>query len=509
MKSGGFHLNNNEKTEAEVMEEITTEEEVKEEIITEEEAVEESVPEEEVTLCENCGENPCADGYEVCEECLVKMKNTRIPLIGWIAAAVSVIFGMIAASTIVFMTAPSLYVLSAESAALDNRWGDANYYYSYMSDTVDEFKSLIEWEKDKDEPLIRRLFTVGTNTKAKMFEAYAKAYNPMEAINKIVIGSHTSYDEVLSMEKALIEHEKVKPYWDIFSGIVYTEEVFSYSEEYPEEENYANFIKYYEFIETQEGTDAVYIAFMKYVVAAAYDEPVEVQKQWLDTCDKLAKESGRDYRWLYYSYYADLIARTGNADSAVELLDALVAENKNNFNAYIQKNKILLSAGRFEEAEKMIADVKAEFGNYGEVYEMEVTMHRYKGEYDEAKSVAETIMQENDSFPEIHRQLALIYLAEGDYKSAFDEMDATYANVYNMYAQFGTEEPTEELVLTYYACARLLEATGDFTEDEANGIGRAYSIFGEDYEPQGDIKAIIDGEKTVKQILTEGDCDLI
>ena len=140
---------------------------------------------------------------------------------------------------------------------------------------------------------------------------------------------------------------------------------------------------------------------------------------------------------------------------------------------------------------------------------MEVTMHRYKGDYDKAKTVASTIFAENDSFPEIHRQLALIYLVQGDYAAAFKEMDTTYVSVYNMYVQFGSEEPTEELVLTYYLCARLFEATGNFTEDDANSIGRAYGIFGEDYEPQGDIKAIIDGEKTIQQVLTEGDCDLV
>ena len=482
-------MNNNENKEAEVMENAETA--------------------EEITLCSVCGENPCTDDGEICEKCLAKMRNTRIPLIGWMAAAVSVIVGIVAAVTAVLLTAPSIYVISAESAARDNRWSDANYYYTQMSQTVDEFKSLINWEEGKEEPVLRRLFSVGTKTRAKMFEAYAKAYNPMVAINKIIIGNRSNYDEVLEQEKSLIENERVAPYWDIFTGILYTEELVTYSEEYPEEENYENFIKFYELIEKQEGTDLVYTAYMKYVLASAYDKPVEEQKKWLDLCDKLAKESGRDYRWLYYYDYADVSAESGNVDSAVALLDALTAANRNNFDAYIQKNRILLSAGKFAEAEKLISEVKAEFGNYGEVYEMEVTLYRYKGDYEKAKSIAATVIPENDAFPEIHRQLALIYLAEGDYKSAFNELDSTYSNVYNMYAQFGTEEPTQELIETYYVCARLYEAAGNYTEAEANGIGRAYGIFGEDYEPQGDIKAILDGQKTVKQVLTEGDCDLI
>lgn len=482
-------MNNNENKEVETMETVESA--------------------EEIQLCSVCGENPCTDDGEICEKCLKKMRNTKIPFIGWMAAAASVIVGIVAAATVVFLTAPSIYVISAENAAKDNRWGDANYYYTQMSQTVDEFKSLIKWEQGKEEPILRRLFSVGTETKAKMFEAYAKAYNPMLAINKIVISGHSDYDEVLSQEKSLIENEKVAPAWDIFTGILYTDELVNYSEEYPEEENYENFIKFYELVENQEGADRVYTAYMKFIVAAAYDKPLEEQKKWLDSCDKIAKDSGRDYRWLYYYDYADVIAKTGNVDSAVVLLDTLSAENKNNFDAYIQKNRILLSAGKFAEAEKLIKEVKTEFGNYGEVYEMEVTMHRHKGDYEKAKSVASTIISENDSFPEVHRQLALIYLAEGNFKAAFNEMDSTYTNVYNMYAQFGTEEPTEDLIETYYLCARLYESTGAFTEAEANGIGRAYGIFGEEYEPQGDIKAILDGQKTVKQVLTEGDCDLV
>lgn len=236
---------------------------------------------EEITLCSVCGENPCTDDGEICEKCLAKMRNTKIPLIGWMAAAVSVIVGIVAAVTAVLLTAPSIYVISAENAARDNRWSDANYYYTQMSQTVDEFKSLINWEEGKEEPVLRRLFSVGTKTRAKMFEAYAKAYNPMVAINKIIIGNRSNYDEVLEQEKSLIENERVAPYWDIFTGILYTEELVTYSEEYPEEENYENFIKFYELIEKQEGTDLVYTAYMKYVLASAYDKPVEEQKNGL------------------------------------------------------------------------------------------------------------------------------------------------------------------------------------------------------------------------------------
>ena len=464
---------------------------------------------EEVVLCEKCGENTCAENEDYCSACLEAMRNTRIPLIAWMAGAASVIVGIVAAATVFFLAAPSILACSAELAAKDDRWSDAYYYYTQMEQTVNDFQSLIKWEEGKEEPVLRKLFGMGTGVKAKMFEAYAKAYDPMDAITKFIIGNHQSYDEVLSAEAELINNKRVKPYWDIFSGILYTQELMSYSEQYPEEENYDTLLAFYELIENQEGADRVYTAYMKYMLATIYDKPVDVCLKWLTECDKLAKESGRDYRWLYYREYAEVIADSGKTDAAIDMLDMLTEINRNDFDTYLLKNRILLEAGRIEEAENFVEEIKTEFYNYGEVYEMEVTLLRYKGDYERAKSVAENVTADNDTFPEIRRQIALIYLAEGNYKEAFNQVDTAYSNAYNYYAQLGADAPTQELALTYYVCAALLEKAGGYTDTEANGIGRAYEIFGEDFKPEGEIKAIINGEKPVKEILTEGDCDFV
>lgn len=469
----------------------------------------EAVQEEQTEMCGRCGEKPCSDDSEFCEDCLEGMLNTKIPLIAWMAGAASIIIGIVAAATVFFLAAPTFLGLSAETAARDNRWSDAVYYYSQMEQTVTDFQSLIEWEQGKSEPVLRRLFKLGTGAKARMVEAYAKAYDPMLAVNKYIIGSHSSYDTVVAQESNLIENKRVAPYWELFSGILYTEELLSYSEEYPEEETYENMLKFYELIEKQEGVDKVYVSYMKYALADIYEKTAEEKMACLQQCDKLAKDSGRDYKWLYYYEFADLLAKSGRTDEAVAALDLLTEENKNNFDAYLQKNRILLAAGRIAQAEELVQSLKETYGNYGEVYEMEVTVLRFKGEYEKAKALAETVIGENDIFPEIRRQLALIYLAEGDYKSAFSHVENAYTNAYNYYAQFGAEAPSEELAKTYYVCAKLYEAMGGYTQTEANSIGLAYDIFGEDYEPQGDMKAIISGEKSAKEILTEGDCDLI
>lgn len=511
MKSGGFLLDNNEKLEKEIIgtEDVPTEKE-KAEIPAEGVAAEEeALPEEQAEPCSRCGEKESLEGSEFCEDCLNGMLNTKIPLIAWMAAAASVIVGIVAAATVFFLAAPTFLGMSAETAARDNRWSDAYYYYNQMDTTVSDFQSLIDWKEGKSEPVLRRLFSMGTEAKARKIEAYAKAYNPMEAISKLVIDGYTSYDAVVENEGKLLENKRVEPYWELFSGILYTEELMNYSEEYPEEENYENLLEFYNLIEKQKGADPVYVAYMKYALADIYDRTDDEKIACLQTCDKLSRESGRDYKWLYYYEYADLLAKTGRTDEAIALLDMLASENKNNFDAYLAKNRILLAAGRTDDAEKLVEELKESYGNYGELYEMEVTLLRYKGDYQRAKELAETAVSENDIFPEVRRQLALIYLAEGNYKNAFAQVETAYANAYNYYAQFGADAPSEELAKTYYVCAKLYEATGAYTQEEANSIGMAYEMFGEDFEPQGDMKAIISGEKTVKEILTEGDCDLV
>lgn len=495
-------MDKNEKLENEIIEA----EEKKEEEISAEDV---SADEEQAELCSRCGEKECLDGGEFCEDCLEEMLNTKIPLIGWMAAAASVIVGIVAAATVFFLAAPTFLGMSAEAAARDNRWSDAYYYYNQMETTVSDFQSLIDWEQGKSEPVLRRLFSMGTDAEAKKIEAYAKAYNPMEAISKLVIADYTSYDAVVENKGNLLENERIEPYWEMFSGILYTEELMNYSEEYPEEENYENLLEFYNLIEKQKGADPVYVTYMKFALADIYEKSDEEKTAFLQECDKLSRESGRDYKWLYYYEYADLLAKMGRADEAIALLDMLTSENKNNFDAYLQKNRILLAAGRTDEAEKLIANLKESFGNYGEIDEMEVTLLRYKGDYQRAKELAEAAVSENDVFPEIRRQLALIYLTEGNYKNAFVQIETAYSNAYNYYAQFGADAPSEALAKTYYVCAKLYEATGAYTQEEANSIGMAYEMFGEAFEPQGDMKAIISGEKTVKEILTEGDCDLV
>ncbi len=463
--------------------------------------------EELVDPCTRCGEQNCIHGENYCEDCMSEMINTRISLVGWIAGAVSLMISVVALALVVMHFPCAVLQIRADKAVEENRWMDACHYYEQMDNTINELRATFEWKQGKNEPFLRKFFVMGTNTRAKMFAAYAEMYGPMTAVQELLVKDYEDYESMVIGEAKLLEHKLVKPYWDIYDGISFTEGVIYYSEEQPEESTYEAGIAFIEKIEKQEGVDKVYSAYQKYSVAATYNQPVEVRIKWLAECDRLAKESGRDYKWLYYYDYADVLNEQGSPDEAIALIDLLISENQNNFNAYIQKNDIMLANGRVAEAEKFVASLNADYGNYTETIEMQLKVNRCKGDYEQAKLTGKVLLEDRSASPEAYRQLALVYLAEGDYRSAFEYIDIGCTNAYNL-NYYGAGISEEKLYETLYVSAKLLEKNVALTDKEKALVGQINEMFGEDYEPGAEVAAICNGEKTVKEILTQGDYDL-
>lgn len=464
--------------------------------------------EEIINPCIKCGEHNCIDGEDYCEKCMSQMLNTRISFAGWVAGAASLMLSVVAIA-LIFMHFPcAVLEVRAESAVKDSRWMDACHYYEEMDNTIAELQATFEWKQGKAEPLMRRFFLMGTNTRAKMFEAYAEMYNPMTAVQELMVKDYSDYDSMVKGEEKLINHPLVKPYWEVYDSISFTEGTIYYSEEQPEESTYEASIAFIEKIEKQDGIDRVYSAYQKYAIAVSYGQPVEVRVKWLSECDKQAKASGRDYRWLYYYDYADVLNEQGRADEALSLIDMLISENKNNFNAYIQKTDILLANGRVADAEKFVTALGEEYGNYTETVEMQLKVSRCKGDYEKAKLIGDVLFSDYSASPETYRQLALIYLAEGDYSAAFEYTDIACTNAYNL-NYYGAGVSEEKLYETLYVASKLLEKSGVLTDEEKVKVSQINEMFGEEYVPGADAKAIINGEKTAKEILMQGDYDLI
>lgn len=461
-----------------------------------------SKPEEEVLTdpCTRCGKHNCVDDTEFCEECLVEMLNTRVPVLGWFAGAVSLVLAVVAIVASVFLFSPSILSIRAEKAVRHKNWNDAVFYYDQMDTTLEDFRNLIIWEEGSPEPFLRRFFKLGANTHAKMFEAYSKMHGPITAVQNLGINDKTP----------LIQTERAKPYWEQYKRIENTFNLLYNSGRVPEEDTYEASIKFIEEYEKRDDVDKVYTAYQKYAMAAVYyDQPIEESIKWIKECDKNAKAYGTDYTWLYYYDYADLLNKIGKPAEALALVDELIADNRNNFNAYMQKTDILLGNGRVDEAEKFVNSLIDEFGNYNETTEMQLKVARCKGEYDKVMLLGDSLLANYAASPETYRQLALMYLAQGDYKSAFEYIDNgfAYANMLNQ--EEGTGVDMDKIMEICFICAKLYEKHGQPTDAEMLKIVEIFYMFPEDYKTTPEGEAVISGEKEAKEFLTQGDYDLV
>lgn len=450
--------------------------------------------------CTRCGEHNCVEDTDFCEDCLVEMLNTRVPVFGWLAGAVSLVLAVVAIAASVFLFSPSILSIRAEKAVREKNWNDAVYYYDQMDDTLEDFRNLINWEEGSPEPFLRRFFKLGANTHAKMFEAYSKMYGPITAAQSLDISDKTP----------LTKTERAKPYWEQYKRIENTFNLLYNSGRVPDANTYEASIRFIEEYEQREDVDKVYTAYQKYAMAAVYyDQPVEESLKWLEECDKNAKAYGTDYTWLYYLDYSDLLNSMGKPDEALALIDEIIAENRNNFNAYMQKNDILLDNGRVAEADEFVNSLIDEFGNYNETAEMQLKVARCKGEYDKVTILGDTLMANYAASPETYRQMALMYLAQGDYKSAFEYIDNgfTYANMLNQ--EEGTGVDMDKIMEICYICAKLYEKYGQPTDAETLKMVEIFYMFPEGYKTTPEGEAVISGEKEAKEFLTQGDFDLV
>lgn len=457
------------------------------------------IQEEEVITdpCTKCGKHNCVEGSEFCEDCLVEMLNTRVPIMGWIAGAASLVLAVVAIAASVFLVSPTILYFRAESAVKEKNWNDAVYYYDQMNGTLSDFRNLIEWQEGKPEPFLRRFFKLGADTHAKMFEAYAKMYGPLTAVEKLEVNDNTP----------LIKMERAKPYWSQYKGILHAYEALASVGSAPG--TYDESIKIICEIEQQDGVDKIFTSYQKFSRAVYFDQPIEECLKWIEECDKRAKDSGLDYKWMYYAEYADILNVMGEPDKALALLDELVSDNHNNFDAYRQKNDILINNGRLEEAEKFVDGLVEEFGNYTETQEMQLKIYRCKGEYDKVMLLGDTLMANYAATPETYRQMTLMFIAQGDYKNAFTYADNGYTSAYTQSQNGGTGISFEKLLETCYISARLYEKYGEPTDAELLKIAEIYYMYPEDYKTTDDGEALINGEKTAQEILTQGDYDLV
>ena len=489
---------NSEETAAEVSEESSeetvekTEEETAEESITDEEA-EEEISEED--LCPYCGENKKAEGSDYCTECEAAMLSRKIPFLAWIGGLVAVVFSVFALALVFLLTAPSLQVAKADSYAREKRWYSAYTAYSEVPSVVDEITTILGGES----PFVQ----AGTNVAVKKFDALAHYTSPLEAFyyesqsishlegksNPTINGYYEIYNEYMTSYDIVLETLETK---------------FGTSEPTAEEMHAA-----VEEIRGTEGLSDIWVDYYHLTFAYNYNEPDEVALKYLKAIDESAKKSKHDYSWLYYTELSDLLYKMNDYEGSSEYLDKLIKNDRTNFGAYELKMRITLKTEGAEEAGKLLD----EFSKYNEGidtdYVLKIMYLRATKEYDKALELCVEAQEEFSTAPELHRQQALIYLLKGEYGKAYEAVFNAYSNAAYI-AQYYQDDSslTNQLYNTLYLCAYLESEKGSMSTDNAAEIGNIISDL-KDFVDAESVLGVINGTKTIEQVLTEGEYDLV
>ncbi|MBQ8764077.1 MAG: hypothetical protein IJZ07_08235 [Clostridia bacterium] len=447
-------------------------------------------------ICPFCGENKKAEDSDYCTECEEKMLSRKIPFIAWLGGLAAVVFSVFSLALVFLLTAPSLQVAKADSYAKDKCWYSAYTEYSNVPAVVDEISSILGGES----PFVQ----TGSNLTVKKFDALAHYTSPLEAFY---------------YEGANVEHLEgslnpvMKDYYEIYNSYLDSYDIVleklesEFGETEPQLEELHNAV---ESLRGTEGMNDIWVDYYHFTFAYNYGESDETRLGYLKAIDESVKKDGHDYSWLYYTEMADLLYSMGDNDGALEYLDKQTKIDKTNFGAYELKMRILLKDNGLEEGEKLLD----EFLKYNEgldtAYVLEAMYLRCAKEYDKAQELCIEALEEYASAPEINRQLALIYLLKGDYDNAFESVFSAYSNALYI-AQYYQDQSslTNQLYYTMYLCSYLETEKGSMTTEHAAEISAIIDDLKEFASECEGINAIINGEKTVEQVLTEGDFDLV
>ena len=247
----------------------------------------------------------------------------------------------------------------------------------------------------------------------------------------------------------------------------------------------------------------------KYNVAAYKDMPDADRIKFLEAAEAADSAEKSDYSWLYSLDYARLLMNVGQSDKALTYLDKQLKYDKSSFNANSMKMRLYLAEGKTDEAARVMQEYKAACKGTDTAYQLEISYLRSVGELDKARELCTEALEEYGTSPELYRQSALIYLMNGDYDNAYeDAYEADYA-AYQIYQYTGDNSAyTQELSNTIYLCSWLCKEKGKKDTDNAAYIDEILSSFSES-EISDSVLQIIKGDKTLEEVLTKGECDLI
>ena len=474
---------------------IASEESSSEETVTSEEN-EEEIPEEteEEDLCPVCGMNKKAEDSDYCLECETIMFKRKIPLLGWISGLASIVIGIFAFVLAALVSAPTLQVAKGDVHAQNKCWYSAYQEYSEVSSVTDEINSILGTQS--------KFVQNGRGLSKRIIESVAKCTSPLDAYS---VAQNLLSGEDLTKISFMKKYIKIS---EEFTGAyaALEEPITAMMEENANaEETYAAF----EAVRGTEGIKDIYIDYFIFNAAVYYGEDYTKQAELLEKVDKTAKASNEDYSWLYSLDYANVLYKSGQTNKAVEVVDSVIEQDKTKFDAYELKMNIALDSGDTNNASKTLAEFKKFNEGYDTSYVLEAQFLRRTGELAKAKALCTEAIELYENVPELYRQMALIYLLEEDYGNAYESAytadNTAYYLAYYMGDSSAYSDP--KLINTIYLCAYLSKDKGQASSENSVYIEDILASFTEE-DLSDEVIAVVKGEKTVKEVLTEGVCDL-
>ena len=482
---------NDEDAEQENVSEETEIDGEESEEISQEEISDEDIPEDE--LCPVCGERRKQEDSEYCAKCETAMLRRKIPLGAWLSGLASLGFGFLAFVMVLLISAPSLQVAKGDILAKNNCWYSAYNAYSEVSAVAEEINHYL----GNGSIFVQ----TGMGVNERIVKSISEYKSPIEAYAAAgTLMANTDLTKIPFMQeyiKVSEEHDAV--YYALEETINELFEEGAVAEEIYAQMNAAK--------ENKE-LNEVYIDYYIFAAASYFTQEPAVLIEKLDALDKTAKADGGDYSWLYYMPFAEILTEAGEYERAEAILDEIIANDKSNYDAYELKLTTLIEKGDKEAAKELVEQFKLNNEGLDTAFTLEIKYLRCTGEIDKAKALCAEAAQLYGTSPEIFRQYALVYLLEGDYKQAYKMAYTADTNAYYL-AYMGDSEAYNDigLISTVYLSAYLYQASGEVADDDVSMVETILSSIG-DISVSEVTLDIINGEKTVNEVLTEGACDL-
>ncbi len=451
--------------------------------------------EEEEIICPVCGENPCEENNNYCLECEKKMLKRKIPFAAWLAGLWSLGFSFFAFVIVLLASAPALQVAKGDDFAQKKNWYAAYTEYGKVSDVSAQINEILQKESVYT--------TAGTGVYKKIVKSVANYSSPIDA--------YFVAQSLLGVDAPETVYGFTEKYADIYNSYrdTYTAIEDTLNKSFEENPDADKIFAELDTYKGKKGINDVFLYFYKFAISSELGVDYDGQLEILKELEKAALASKEDYGWIYELPMADTLVLAGRYEEATKYIDSMISKDCSKYDAYKLKMDAQLKNGDEKAAAQTLADFKLNNEGFDTAYLLEIMLLRRTCKNDEATTLALDALETYGSEPEINRQLVLTLLVKKDYRNAFDYMMAAYNSAYYQYYYSGDSSTLSnpQFYSTLYLSAYLLNSSDQMTDELKGDVDDILEQF-EEGTLTDDANAIVAGEKTVEQILTEGDCDL-